>query len=76
VPWTFSYYGLATSGRDLYRPLGLLLSRLTAPLATIHCRRGRARELQLPEQHRDRRAFAHAVQAYYAGAPLRPPAPG
>lgn len=66
VPWTFSYYGLSTSADALYRPLRLLLSRLKAPLATIHCRRGRAEDLGLPEQGCDRDTFVRAVQAYYS----------
>lgn len=81
VPWTFSYHGLRISSRDLYRPLGLLLARLSAPLATIHCRRGRSRDLALPASeadHRgcDRQTFVRAVQAHYAAAELRPPAAG
>ena len=66
VPWTFSYYGLSTSADALYRPLRLLISRLKAPLATIHCRRGRAEDLGLPEQGCDRDTFVRAVQAYYS----------
>jgi len=71
VPWTFTYHGLSMSAQDLYRPLRLLLSRLQAPLATIHCRRGRAADLGLgdpglAEQGCDRQIFTRAVQAYYA----------
>ena len=66
VPWTFTYHGLSTSARDLYRPLNLLISRLTAPLATIHCRRGQSKDLDLPEGGGDRQAFVRSVQAYYA----------
>jgi capsular polysaccharide export protein len=66
VPWTFTYYGLSTSADALYRPLRLLISRLKAPLATIHCRRGRVEDLGLPEQGCDRDTFVRAVQAYYA----------
>jgi capsular polysaccharide export protein len=79
VPWTFTYYGLSTSPEDLYRPLNLLISRLKAPLATIHCRRGRAEDLGLPDQGCDRDTFVRAVQAYYARttstAAVTPPAP-
>ena len=66
VPWTFTYYGLSTAPEDLYRPLRLLWSRLTAPLATIHCRRGRAEDLGLPQGGCDRQTFVQSVQAYYA----------
>lgn len=70
VPWTFTYHGLESDGSLRYSPLRLLLARLTAPLATIYCRRGRAADLPLPasgDAAADRRAFAQAVQAYYAG---------
>jgi capsular polysaccharide export protein len=66
VPWTFTYYSLTTSAEELYRPLRLLVSRLKAPLATIHCRRGRAEDLALPANGCDRETFVGAVQAYYA----------
>ena len=48
-----------------YKPLQLLLGRLTAPLGTIHCRRGRADDLRLPADPRDREGFSAAVQQYY-----------
>jgi capsular polysaccharide export protein len=48
-----------------YKPLRLLLRRLTAPLGTIHCRRGRSSELKLPLDPRDRDGFSRAVQQYY-----------
>jgi capsular polysaccharide export protein len=86
VPWTFTYHGLESDAALRYSPLRLLLARLTAPLATIYCRRGRAADLPLPatgDAAADRRAFARAVQAYYARSAemegrtgLRPPAPG
>ena len=40
VPWFFSYDGLEGATGARYKPLQLLLGRLTAPLGTIHCRRG------------------------------------
>lgn len=76
VPWTFSYVGLELSPEELYRPLRLLLSRLSAPLATIHCRRGRASDLGHFSQDADRQTFVHAVQAYYARTEFTPPAQG
>ena len=40
---------LSTDARGArYIPWRLLLSRLTAPLGTIHCRRGRSDDLVLP----------------------------
>lgn len=68
VPWTFTYHQLPRDPGRQYSPLALLLARLTAPLATIYCRRGRAADLQLPEGGCDRPSFTAAVQAYY-GAP-------
>jgi capsular polysaccharide export protein len=66
VPWTFVQEGLPSPEDLRYRPLRLLLSRLTAPLGTIYCRRGRASDLQLPEGNCDVGSFKAAVQAYYA----------
>ena len=68
VPWLFRYDGLEGAVGARYRPLALLLSRLTAPLGTIHCRRGRSQDLALPEDPRDREGFSRAVQAYYRQA--------
>jgi len=65
VPWFFSYDGLDGAVGARYKPLQLLLGRLTAPLGTIHCRRGRADDLQLPADPRDREGFSAAVQRYY-----------
>ena len=65
VPWFFSYDGLEGAVGARYKPLQLLLGRLTAPLGTIHCRRGRADDLQLPADPRDRDGFSAAVQRYY-----------
>jgi capsular polysaccharide export protein len=69
VPWTFLYEGLPPAGERRYKPLRLLCSRLTAPPATIYCRRGRARDLPLPAGPDDRQRFTAAVQAYYATGP-------
>ena len=66
VPWTFVQEGLPSPESLRYKPLKLVLARLTAPLGTIYCRRGRARDLQLPEGHCDVASFKAAVQAYYA----------
>ncbi len=66
VPWTFVQEGLPSPENLRYRPLQLVLARLTAPLGTIYCRRGRARDLALPEGHCDVGSFKAAVQAYYA----------
>ena len=41
------------------------MRRLTAPLGTIHCRRGRSSDLKLPQDPRDRDGFSRSVQAYY-----------
>ena len=68
VPWVFRYDGLEGAVGARYRPLALLLSRLTAPLGTIHCRRGRSGDLILPEDSRDREGFSRAVQLYYQQA--------
>ena len=68
VPWLFRYDGLEGALGARYRPLALLLSRLTAPLGTIHCRRGRSQDLVLPKDPRDREGFSRAVQAYYQQA--------
>ena len=65
VPWFFSYDGLEGATGARYKPLQLLLGRLTAPLGTIHCRRGRADDLRLPADPRDREGFSAAVQQYY-----------
>jgi len=68
VPWTFTYHDLPRDPGRQYSPLALLLARFTAPLATIYCRRGRARDLPLPAETCDRAAFTAAVQAYYAAS--------
>ena len=68
VPWLFRYEGLEGAVGARYRPLALLLSRLTSPLGTIHCRRGRSKDLVLPDDPRDREGFSRAVQAYYRQA--------
>jgi capsular polysaccharide export protein len=65
VPWVFRYEGLDGAVGARYKPLRLLLRRLTAPLGTIHCRRGRSSDLQLPPDPRDRDGFSRAVQQYY-----------
>ena len=65
VPWVFRYDGMDEALGARYKPWLLLLSRLTAPLGTIHCRRGRSRDLNLPEDHLDRDGFTRAVQEYY-----------
>ena len=65
VPWFFSYDGLEGAVGARYKPLQLLLGRLTAPLGTIYCRRGRADDLKLPADPRDREGFSAAVQQYY-----------
>ena len=68
VPWVFRYDGLDDAVGARYKPLALLFSRLTAPLGTIHCRRGRSADLKLPEDGRDREGFSRAVQSYYRQA--------
>ena len=68
VPWLFRYDGLDAAVGARYKPITLLLSRLTAPPGTIHCRRGRADDLDLPEDPRDRAGFSQAVQTYYRRA--------
>ena len=68
VPWVFRYDALEGAVGARYKPLQLLLSRITAPLGTIHCRRGRAEDLVLPKDPRDRDGFSRAVQAYYRQA--------
>jgi capsular polysaccharide export protein len=66
VPWVFRYEGLEGAvGARRYNLLRLLLRRLTAPLGTIHCRRGRSSDLKFPQDPRDRDGFSCAVQAYY-----------
>ena len=65
VPWVFRYEGLDGAVGARYKPLRLLLRRLTAPLGTIHCRRGRSSDLPLPPDPRDRDGFSRAVQQYY-----------
>ena len=68
VPWVFRYDDLDGALGARYKPLALLLSRLTARLGTIHCRRGRSADLKLPEDPRDREGFSRAVQSYYRQA--------
>ena len=68
VPWVFRYDALEGAVGARYKPVRLLLSRITAPLGTIHCRRGRAEDLVLPEDPRDRDGFSRVVQAYYRQA--------
>jgi capsular polysaccharide export protein len=65
VPWVFRYDSLDGAVGARHRPLRLLLNRLAAPLGTIHCRRGRSSDLQLPQDPRDREAFSRAVRTYY-----------
>jgi len=65
VPWLFCYEGIDGAVGANCKPLRLLLRRLTAPLGTIHCRRGRSSDLQLPQDPRDRDGFSRSVQAYY-----------
>ncbi|MBM5801363.1 MAG: capsule biosynthesis protein, partial [Cyanobacteria bacterium K_DeepCast_35m_m2_023] len=67
VPWTFVLEGISSPAHLRYRPLRLLFSRLTAPLGTIYCRRGRAQDLSIPQGSCDASQFQAAVQAYYAG---------
>ena len=68
VPWVFRYDGMEEALGARYRPWRLLLSRLTAPLGTIHCQRGRSSDLVLPDDPRDRDGFTRVVQTYYARA--------
>ena len=68
VPWLFRYDGLEGAVGARYRPLSLLLSRLTSPLGTIHCCRGRAEDLDLPDDPRDWKGFSQAVRGYYQQA--------
>lgn len=68
VPWVFRYDGLDQAVGARYKPLALLFSRLTAPLGTIHCRRGRSADLDLPADPRDREGFSEAVKSYYRRA--------
>ncbi len=65
VPWLFSYRGFNDAPQLRYRPLRLLLSRLTSPIAVIHCRRGRSSDLSLPVDPGDKQGFIHAVKAFY-----------
>jgi capsular polysaccharide export protein len=65
VPWFFCYEGIDGAVGANCKPLRLLLRRLTAPLGTIHCRRGRSSDLQLPQDPRDRDGFSRSVQTYY-----------
>ena len=65
VPWFFCYEGIDSAVGANCKPLRLLLRRLTAPLGTIHCRRGRSSDLKLPQDSRDRDGFSCAVQQYY-----------
>ena len=67
VPWVFRYEDLdgAVAVGTRHKPLRLLLSRLLAPLGTIHCRRGRSTDLKLPQDPRDLDGFSRAVQIYY-----------
>ncbi|MCP9928027.1 1-acyl-sn-glycerol-3-phosphate acyltransferase [Cyanobium sp. CH-040] len=77
VPWVFSYQNLDDAKGPQYSPLGLLSRRLAAPMGTIHCRRGRASDLNLPADPTDRQVFQDAVRSYYAGRTcLRQPAQG
>ena len=68
VPWVFRYDGLDGAVGARYKPLALMLSRLTSQLGTIHCRRGRSSDLELPDDPRDRQGFSRAVQSYYLQA--------
>ena len=68
VPWVFRYDVMEEALGARYRPWRLLLSRLTAPLGTIHCQRGRSSDLVLPDDSRDRDGFTRVVQTYYARA--------
>ena len=68
MPWVFRYYDMDDALGARYRPWRLLLSRLSAPVGTIHCRRGRSGDLVLPEDPLDREGFSRAVQAYYRQA--------
>lgn len=65
VPWVFSYEGLDDAIGPQYKPLQLLFRRLTAPMGTVHCRRGRAIDLDLPANPQDREGFSRAVQDFY-----------
>ena len=65
VPWVFRYEGMDDALGARYQPWKLLLSRLTAPLGTIQCRRGRSSDLVLPQDPRDREGFSRVVQEYY-----------
>ena len=65
VPWVFSYEGLDDAIGPQYKPLQLLLRRLSAPMGTVHCRRGRAVDLELPKNPQDRDGFTRAVQEFY-----------
>ena len=65
VPWVFRYRGMDDALGARYKPWRLLLSRLTAPVGTIHCRRGRSTDLLLPEDPLDREGFTRTVQDFY-----------
>ena len=73
MPWVFRYVGMDDALGARYKPWRLLLSRLTAPLGTIHCRRGRSDDLVLPADPLDRDGFTRTVQDYYR---RELPAPG
>lgn len=66
VPWTFVLEGLSSPVNLRYRPFRLLLSRLSASMATIYCRRGRAMDLIPAPDSCNSRQFKTAVKNYYA----------
>ncbi|BEV36769.1 capsular biosynthesis protein [Synechococcus sp. M16CYN] len=65
VPWVFHYESLDDAVGAFYKPLQLLLRRLTAPPGIIHCRCGRSSDLKLPQNPKDRDGFSRVVQQYY-----------
>lgn len=66
VPWTFILEGVSDTANLRYKPLRLVLSRLSAPEGIIYCRRGRAQDLSVSLSSCDADEFKAAVQAYYA----------
>jgi capsular polysaccharide export protein len=63
IPWTTHYEGFAETEEALrYRPLPLILSRLTGPEATIRCHEGTPIE---PRQFADQRTLSRHIREYY-----------
>ena len=64
IPWTTHYHGFPRAERELhYQPLSLILSRLTAPVATIRCSEGSAIDAR---QFDDRSALSRHIRKYYS----------